>query len=169
MAKTRKLRRGNPGLPPSMSEQEKAEFRALPATARILNPDHLAARVSEAIALRLLSRYREARDAVKFYGGDVSALPATPSHAEIDERYWELVRDEVLDVKPETASAELRYIDLIEAIIADRLLPHDAPVVSDETDLCCALQMLQSIHRRANARDITEAVTQERAKAGKRP
>jgi hypothetical protein len=136
---------------------------------RHLNKDRLAAKVSEALALRLLSRYREARDAVEIYGGDVSALPASPTHAEIDERYWELLRDEVVDVRPDTASAELRYIDLIEAIIADRLLPHDAPVVSDEQDLGCALQMLRSIHSRANDRDIAEGIAQERAKAGKQP
>jgi hypothetical protein len=136
---------------------------------RHLNKDRLAAKVSEALALRLLARYREARDAVEFYGGELSALPDTPSHAEIDERYWELLRDEVVDVRPDTASAELRYIDLIEAIIADRLLPHDAPVVSDEQDLGCALQMLRSIHSRANDRDIAEGLAQERAKAGKRP
>jgi hypothetical protein len=124
---------------------------------KALHPDHLAARVSEALALRLLSRYRDARDAVEHYGGDLSALPDTPSHAEIDERYWELLRDEVIDVRPDTASAELRYIDLIETIVADRLLPHDAPVMSNEQDLCCALQMLRSIHNRANAPTLTRA------------
>ena len=50
-------------------------------------------------------------------------------------------------------------------IVADRLLPHDAPVMSNEQDLCCALQMLRSIHSRANARDIAECIAQERAKA----
>jgi hypothetical protein len=162
--KTRKQQPGNPELLASMDE-----FLALHATGKAANPDHLAARASEALALRLLSRYHDARDSVEFYGGDVSTLPATPSHAEIDERYWELLRDEVLDVRPDTASSELRYIDLIEAIIADRLLPHDAPVVSDEQDLGCALQMLRSVHSRANDRDIAEGLAQQRAKAGKRP
>jgi hypothetical protein len=112
------------------------------ATAKALNPDPLAAAVSEALALRLLSRYREARDAVQHYGGDASALPAAPSFAEIDERYTRLMRDQVLDIRPETASAELRCLDLVEAIIVDRLSPHDAPVMSDDADLSCALQML---------------------------
>jgi hypothetical protein len=52
------------------------------------------------------------------------------------------MRDQVLDIRPETASAELRCLDLVEAIIVDRLSPHDAPVMSDDADLNCALQML---------------------------
>jgi hypothetical protein len=131
--------------------------------------DPLAAAVSEALALRLLSRYRDARDAVEYYGGDVSALPAAPSFAEIDERYTELMRDEVVDVRPETASAELRYLDLVEAIIVDRLSPHDASVMSDEGDLSCALQMLQWVRIRANSRDLAEGVAEWRSRLGKRP
>jgi hypothetical protein len=58
--------------------------------------DPLAAAISEALALRLLSRYRDARGAVEDYGGAVSALPDAPSFAEIEERYTNLVRQEVL-------------------------------------------------------------------------
>jgi hypothetical protein len=112
-------------------------------TLNVLHPDPLAAAVSEALALRLLSRYRDARDTVEHYGGDVSALPAAPSFAEIDKRYMELMHDDVLGVPPDTASAELRYLDLIEAIIADQLLPNEGPVMSEEEDLNCALQMLK--------------------------
>jgi hypothetical protein len=124
--------------------------------------DRQAAAASEALALRLLSRYHDARNAVGRYGGDVSALPAVLSFAEIDKRYTELMRDEVVDVPPDTISAELRYLDLIEIIIADRLLPHDAPVMSDGEDLNCALQMLKWVRSRANSRDIAEGLAEER-------
>jgi hypothetical protein len=100
--------------------------------AKALPRDRLAAAVSEALALRLLARYRDARGAIEDYGGDVTALPAALSFAEIEERYATLMREEVLGVRPETTSAELRYLDLVEAIMADRLLPHEAPVTSDD-------------------------------------
>jgi hypothetical protein len=132
-------------------------------TVKVLHPDPLAAAVSEALALRLLSRYRDARDTVEHYGGDVSALPAAPPFAEIDKRYMELMHD-VLGVPPDTASAELRYLDLIEAIIADQLLPHEGPVMSEGEDLSCALQMLKWVQRLANSRDIAEGIASERAK-----
>jgi hypothetical protein len=57
----------------------------------------------------------------------------------------------------------LRYLDLVEAIIADRLSPHEAPVASDEEDLGCALQMVQWVRNRANARDVAEFVAEWRA------
>jgi hypothetical protein len=79
------------------------------------------------------------------------------------------MRDEVVDVRPETAAAELRYLDLVEAIIVDRLSPHDAPVMSDEGDLSCALQMLQWVRIRANSRDLAEGVAEWRSRLGKRP
>jgi hypothetical protein len=145
------------------------EVAAPAGWAKALNPDPLAATVSEALALRLLSRYHDARDAVEHYGGDVSALPVAPSFAAIDERYTELMRDEVVDVRPETTAAELRYLDLVEAIIVDRLSPHDAPVMSDEGDLSCALQMLQWVRIRANSRDLAEGIAEWRSRLGKRP
>jgi len=132
---------------------------AIPAPS---NPDRLAAAVSEALALRLLSRYRDARGAVEDYGGEVSSLPVAPSFAEIEERYTKLIREEVLAVRPETTSAELRFLDLVEAIIADRLSPHDAPVTSDEEDLGCALQLVQWVRSRANSRDLAEGIAEWR-------
>jgi hypothetical protein len=72
------------------------------ATVKVLRPDPLAAAVSEALALRLLSRYRDALDTIGHYGGDVSALPAVPSFAEIDKRYMELMHHDVLGVQPAT-------------------------------------------------------------------
>jgi hypothetical protein len=130
--------------------------------AKALPRDRLAAAVSEALALRLLARYQDARTDAEQYGSDVSALPVAPSFAEIAERYATLMREEVLDVPPETTSAELRYLDLIAAIIADQLLPHEAPVMSDDQDLSCALQLLQWVRNQANSRDVAEGLAEWR-------
>jgi hypothetical protein len=152
---------------PEISRQEKLATSgpggdAAPTTAKAQRSDPLAAAISEALALRLLSRYRDARGAVEDYGGEMSALPDAPSFAEIEERYTKLVRQEVLGMKPETASAELRFLDLVEAIIADRLSPHEAPVASDEEDLSCALQLVQWVRNRANSRDLAEGLAEWR-------
>jgi hypothetical protein len=132
---------------------------------KALPRDHLAAAVSEALALRLLARYRDARGAVEDYGGDVTALPAALSFAEIEERYATLMREEVLGVRPETTSAELRYLDLIQMVIADGLSPHDAPVMPDQQDLSCALELLQWVRNRANSRDLAEGLAEWRRSA----
>ena len=94
MAKTRKQQPGNPGLPPSMSEQEKAEFRALHATKTVpyLTKDHLAVLAAEALALRCLSRYRAASEAVERRDGDTTLLPSVPSYREIEARYADLLQ-----------------------------------------------------------------------------
>jgi hypothetical protein len=54
---------------------------------------------------------------------------------------------------------------LVEAIIADRLSPHDAPITSDEEDLGCALQMVQWVRNQANARDVAEGLAEWQAAA----
>jgi len=176
LLKLRRLCDEQGGMAAGESESELASLRQvfefierqaggiLEATVKVLHPDPLAAAVSEALALRLLSRYRDARDTVEHYGGDVSAVPAVPSFAEIDKRYMELMHDDVLGIPPDTTSAELRYLDLIEAIIADQLLPHEGPVMSEEEDLNCALQMLKWVQKRANSRDMAEGIAEERAK-----
>ena len=126
------------------------------------HPDRLAASVSRALALRWLARYREARDALEYYEGDISGLPTLPPPAELEDQYTALMREEVIDERPETPSAELRYLDLIEAIIIDQFAKHDAPITSDEEDLGYALRMVRWVHGRANDRTIEEAVAEER-------
>jgi hypothetical protein len=167
MAKTRKQERENPALPPSMSEQEKAEFRALHATKAVpyLTKDHLAGLAAEALALRCLSRYRGAREAVERRDGDTTLLPSVPSYREIEARYAELMQT-IMGEAPRGTLSELAYLDLIEAIIIDQLAPNDGPVMTAEDDLCCALQLIHWVQKRANARDIGALVAEERAKAG---
>jgi hypothetical protein len=159
-AKTRKL-----------SEQEKAEFRALHAKAvptvshPHLTKDHLAVLASEALALRCLSRYRAARAAVERRDVDKALLPSAPSYREIGARYAELMQT-IMGEAPCGTMSELAYLDLIEAIIIDQLSPNDGPVMTAEDDLCCAIQLIHWVQKRANARDIADLVAEERAKAG---
>lgn len=127
-----------------------------------IRADRLAASVSHALALRWIARYREALDAMKAYGGDVSGLITIPPPAELEDRYTRLMREEVLGQQLDSTASELRFLDLIEAIIIDQLAPHDAPVTSDEQDLGYALEMLRCVHGRVNDRDIAEAIAQER-------
>jgi hypothetical protein len=164
MAKTRKL-------PPSMSGQEKAEFRALHATKA--NPivshftkDHLAGLAAEALALRCLSRYRGAREAVERRDADTALLPSAPSYREIGARYADLLLT-ITGEEPRGTMSELAYLDLIEAIIIEQLAPSDGPVMMADDDLSCALQLIHWVQKRANARDIADLVAEERAKAGK--
>jgi hypothetical protein len=132
---------------------------------RALLPDRLAANASKALALRMLMRYGDARDLVEFYAGDVSDLPAALSVAEIEKRYLEQMR-EVISESPETASAELRYLDLVEQIVVEQLAPQEAPVMADEDDLSCGLQLIHWLKGRANARDIDAGIARERAERG---
>jgi hypothetical protein len=44
------------------------------------------------------------------YDGCSSALPAAPSFAKIEEQYVTLMPDKVLEERPETTLAELRYL-----------------------------------------------------------
>ena len=170
MAKTRKQQRGDTAPLPSMSEQEKAEFRALHATkanpiVSHLTKDHLAVLAAEALALRCLSRYRAAREAVERRDADKALLPEAPSYREIEARYADLLQT-LMGEEPHGPMSELAYLDLIEAIIIDQLSPNDGPVMTAEDDLCCALQLIHWVQKRANARDIGALVAEERAKAG---
>jgi hypothetical protein len=168
MAKTRKQQPGNPGLPPSMSE-----FRAIHATKANpiishLTKDHLAVLAVEAMALRCLSRYRAAREAVERRDADKALLPEAPSYREIEARYADLLQT-IMGEAPRGTLSELAYLDLIEAIIIDQLAPNDGPVMTAEDDLCCAIQLIHWVQKRANARDLADLVAEERAKAGKQP
>jgi hypothetical protein len=169
-AKTRKQRPGNPGLSPSMSEQEKAEFRALHATkanpiVSHLTKDHLAVLAAEAMALRCLSRYRAARVAVEHRNAETALLPEAPAYLEMDLRYAELMRSLTCE-EPRGTFSELAYLDLIEAIIIEQLSPSDGPVMMADDDLSCALQLIHWVQKRANRRDIADLIAEERAKAG---
>ena len=167
MAKTRKQQRGDTAPLPSMSEQEKAEFRALHATKTVpyLTRDHLAVLAAEALALRCLSRYRAASEAVERRDGDTTLLPSVPSYREIEARYADLLQT-IMGEEPRGPMSELAYLDLIEAIIIDQFSPNNGPVMTAEDDLCCALQLIHWVQKRANARDIGALVAEERAKAG---
>jgi hypothetical protein len=171
-AKTRKQRPGNPGLPPSMSEQDKTEFRALHATKAVptvfhphLTKDHLAALAAEALALRCLSRYRGAREAVARRDADKALLPEAPSYREMGARYADLLLT-ITGEEPRGTLSELAYLDLIEAIIIEQLAPSDGPIMMADDDLCCALQLIHWVQKRANKRDIADLVAEERAKLG---
>jgi hypothetical protein len=167
-AKTRKQQRGDTAPLPSMSERDKAEFRALHATNPIiahLTKDHLAVLAAEALALRCLSRYRGAREAVERRDTDTALLPSAPSYREIEARYADLLRT-LMGEAPRGPMSELAYLDLIEAIIIDQLSPNDGPVMTAEDDLCCALQLIHWVQKRANRRDLADLVAEERAKAG---
>ena len=54
--------------------------------------DHLAVLAAEALALRCLSRYRAASEAVERRDGDTTLLPSVPSYREIEARYAELMQ-----------------------------------------------------------------------------
>ena len=97
----------------------------------------------------------------------MSELPAVPNPDQLSERYTKIMHEEVLGARLETTAAEVRYLDLIEAIIIDQLAKHDARITSDEEDLGCALQMIRWVHSRANDREISEGVAAERAKSSK--
>ena len=127
--------------------------------------DHLAALAAEAMALRCLSRYRAARVAVEDHDADTTLLPEAPAYREMDLRYAELMRT-IMGEDPRATFSELAYLDLIEAIIIDQLSPNDGPVMTAEEDLCCALQLIHWVQKRANRRDIADLVAEERAKAG---
>ena len=130
--------------------------------------DRLAVLAAEALALRCLSRYRAARVAVEDHDADTTLLPEAPAYREMDLRYAELMRSLTCE-EPRGTFSELAYLDLIEAIIIDQLSPNDGPVMTAEEDLCCALQLIHWVQKRANARDIADLVAEERAKAGKQP
>jgi hypothetical protein len=167
-AKTRKQQLGI-SEPPSMSEQEKAEFRALHATkanpiVSHLTKDHLAVLAAEALALRCLSRYRGAREAVERRDADTALLPEVPSYREIGARYADLLLT-ITGEEPRGPMSELAYLDLIEAIIIEQLAPSDGPIMMADDDLSCALQLIHWVQKRANARDLADLVAEERAKA----
>jgi hypothetical protein len=132
---------------------------------RLFTKDHLAVLAAEALALRCLSRYRAASEAVERRDGDTTLLPSVPSYREIEARYAELMRS-LTSEEPHGTFSELAYLDLIEAIIIDQFSPNDGPVMTAEEDLCCALQLIHWVQKRANARDIGALVAEERAKAG---
>ena len=168
MAKTRKQQRGDTAPLPSMSEQEKAEFRALHATKTVpyLTKDHLAVLAAEALALRCLSRYRAASEVVERCDGDPGKmLPEVPSYREIEARYADLMQT-LMGEEPHGPMSELAYLDLIEAIIIDQFSPNNGPVMTAEEDLCCALQLIHWVQKRANARNLADLIAEERAKAG---
>jgi hypothetical protein len=84
---------------------------------------------------------------------------------DIEKRYLEQMR-EVVAENPETASAELRYLDLVEQIVVDQLAPQETPVMGDEDDLSCGLQLIHWLKGRANARDVDAGIARERAERG---
>jgi hypothetical protein len=127
-----------------------------------LNPDPQAAAAAEALALRRLSSYRAAKSAVEHYGGDASQMLEPPEYHDLEARYAEAMRTVVLE-PPETASSELAYLELVEAIVTDAVAPNrEGPLMGRDEDLCCALQILNWLHRLANDRDISEAIAKER-------
>jgi hypothetical protein len=130
-----------------------------------LTRDRLAVLAAEALALRCLSRYRAASEAVERRDGDTTLLPSVPSYREIEARYAELMQT-LMGEEPCGTMSELAYLDLIEAIIIDQLSPNDGPVMTAEDDLCCALQLIHWVQKRANRRDLADLVAEERAKAG---
>jgi hypothetical protein len=130
--------------------------------------DHLAVLAAEALALRCLSRYRAAREAVERRDAETTLLPEAPSYREIEARYADLLQT-LMGEGPRGTFSELAYLDLIEAIIIDQLSPNDGPVMTAEEDLCCAIQLIHWVQKRANKRDIADLVAEERAKAGVQP
>ena len=130
-----------------------------------LTKDHLAVVAAEALALRCLSRYRAASEAVERRDGDTTLLPAAPSYREIEARYAELMRT-IAAEEPHGTMSELAYLAVIESIVADQLSPNDGPVMTGDEDLCCAIQLIHWVQKRANARDIADLFAQERAKVG---
>jgi hypothetical protein len=127
--------------------------------------DHLAELAAEALALRCLSRYRAASEAVERRDGDKTLLPAVPSYLEIEARYAKLMQTITCE-EPNGTMSERAYLDLIEAILTDQLSPNDGPVMTGDEDLCCAIQLIHWVQKRANARDIADLFAEERAKAG---
>jgi hypothetical protein len=125
--------------------------------------DPIAALAAEALALRSLSTYHGARERVEHRHGALSHLPQPPpTFREIEARYDELMRI-LRQEEPRGPSSEVLYLDLVEAIILDQIAPQEGPVMTDDEDLHCALQMIHLLQKRANRRDIDEAIVEERA------
>jgi hypothetical protein len=126
--------------------------------------DPIAALAAEALALRSLSTYRGARERVEHRNGALShLLQLPPTFREIEARYGELMQI-LRQEEPHGPSSEVLYLDLVEAIILDQIAPQEGPVMTDDEDLHCALQIIHLLPKRANERDIDEAIVEERAR-----
>jgi hypothetical protein len=123
---------------------------------------------TEAIMIRKLHAYREARDNAETAGTDVSAEPETPSFPDLSDRYDRLL-DEMSSERPDTMSSAIAYLDLVADIILGQIaFSHEeqAPPVAAERDFGYALELLTSVRHWLNDQDIGKAIAEERAKDG---
>jgi hypothetical protein len=137
-------------------------------TSKYRNPNRHAF-TSEALMVRALHAYREARNKAEHDGVDLSADPVPPSFADMSDRYDRLLNDWATE-KPETAGDMLAYLDLVAAIVDDERSDQrgdlQGVILSVERDFGHALQLLTSVRRRLNEQDIKDAVQEERERLG---
>lgn len=121
---------------------------------------------SEALMLRALHTYHEARNRAEHDGADVSTAPVPPSFREVSQQYDALLNDWAGET-PQSYGDTMAYLDLVAAIVDDERSSQrgdpSAAILSTEHDFGYALTLLTSARRWLNERDIKEAVEQERA------
>ena len=115
--------------------------------------------VAEALLLRALHTYREARQRAEEGGVDLAIAPEVPlSYAELSDRYDELMRGFVPE-HPDTTHGVVAVLDLAAQIVAQvhrSSFVEESSIGSDERELSYALQLIDGAQRWANARDLAE-------------
>ena len=140
------------------------------ATTKLSERQH--AFTTEALMVRALGVYREARDDALRHGVDVSDAPEPPTFAALRYRYDNLL-DEWAGETPSTISNMMEYLDLVAAIIAGELENQRSDdkggPVSTERDFGFALELLTGARRWLNEQDISDLIAEERSRfaAGK--
>jgi hypothetical protein len=125
------------------------------------NPDHdqLGASINQAIALRLLFNYLQARRRAEEQGADVSGMEKE-GWAKISERYEELV-EEWLPEEPNTIPSARAFIDLAGVILIDRTFSQlfcVGTITLDEKDRDIAIRALTAVGNWLDRREIAEGV-----------
>ena len=128
--------------------------------------------VAEALLLRALHTYREARERAKDVKVDLAIAPEPSlSYAALSDRYDELMQGFVPE-RPDTANGVVAVLDLAAQIVAH---VHRGPFVeesaisSDEREMSYALQLIDGARWWANARDIAEFADEVRGRKGMHP
>jgi hypothetical protein len=115
--------------------------------------------VAEALMLRALHSYHEARDRAKDGGVDLSIAPdVRTEYSDLSERYEKLLQNWVSE-QPDTAHGVVAVLDLAAIITADVARdPHleASLIIPEERDLAYARQLIDGARSWANARDVAD-------------
>jgi len=113
--------------------------------------------VAEALLLRELHSFREARQRAKDYGGvDVSNIPDPPPYEKLTERYDELMSEWVAE-RPDTYGDALAYLDLVSEIVGAEIMDRyrdEGGIVASERDLGYAMELLARVRSWVNDKDL---------------